>query len=319
VTQPATATRFNRAGQITIGTVTFPIGTATGLDVWFQAKRNLKAKEPNTCDLKIWNLAASTRSTIEQYTASGVVAGGAPPGAKLGGLAGTSTIIPVRIEAGYVGNVSTVFVGEMRTAQTVQDGTDYVTEIDTGDGDEAALLARSSASFGSGANAYVVATKLLLDMGCGVGNIATVASILRSAPLFAGGYILKGRSIAILDDLARSCGLEVTIQGGIAQWLSAGQPLGGSQFRLSSGYPLVPGGPVGTNTGLIGSPTKDTKGIVHAECLMLPGLAPGQPIMVQAEFIQGQYRILAMETTGDTHGADWSTKLELGTPGVNAP
>ena len=291
---------FNRFARITVGTVQITYtGQQTGLDVWFKAKRDLKSKKASTCDLKIWNLADATRQSIESYTNLGFQAGGGPVGSKTGGLLNTA-IVPVKIEAGYLGNISTIFLGEMRTAQTVQDGTDLITELNTGDSDEARILARSSRGFPPGANAYVVAQAIIQDMNIGQGNIATVQSILMNSPLFIQGGIVKGNSMDALVDIATSCGLEVSIQGGVTQWLTAGCPLGGEAYSLSS------------DTGLVGSPTVDTKGLLHAETLLLPGLAPGQPIEVNAKFVQGWFRILSTECTGDTKGKDWGYSIEAG-------
>jgi hypothetical protein len=317
-TAQSQALLFGRSCEVTVGSVLISnIGTQVGLDIWFNVKRTLKANTPATCDLKIWNLSDATRATIESYTQVGVSPATAP-GTKTGGL---STIVPVKVVAGYVGNMSTIFLGELRSAQTVQDGPDFITELTSGDGDEATILARSSASFGTGANAYVVAKRCMTDMKVGDGNIATVKSILTGAPLFAGGYVLKGRSMSHLADIARSCGLEVSIQDGVTQWTTAGQPLGGQAYLLSSST-AVPAAPLqvaaGTNTGLIGSPTVDTKGLLHAETLLLPGIVPGQPIVMQARFVNGAFRVTECEYKGDTHGNEWSIAIQAARFGVAA-
>jgi hypothetical protein len=287
---------FNRACVVTVGTVQVSnIGLGIGLDVWFHIKRSLKPKEPNTCDLRLYNLAPSTRDAIAQsaqvapsYAQPALVKGAQP-----------LKIVSVQIDAGYVGNMETIFLGEMRSAQTTVSGPDEITELQSGDADQAMLLARSTTHLGKGAsNAYNVATQLLADMGCKGGNIATVAAVLKAAPLYPNGVTLKGCSHDLLCDLARSCALEVTIQNKIAQWTSLGQPLGGEAYS------------VGSDTGLIGSPTVDTKGVLSLEMLMAPGIAPGKPIVMNGKYIKGLYRIFAVTTLGDTNGREWSHKIE---------
>lgn len=287
---------FSRASRVTVGTVEISnIGQQQGLDVWFQVRRSLKAKEPNTCDLKIWNLSDTSRKSIEQ-SAQPVPSIAAAPGAP-------NTVVPVKIEAGYEGNMSTIFFGEMRSAQTVRDGDDFVTELQTGDGDEAIAVARVSASLGP-TNAYAVAQQLLKAMGSGQGNLASVASVLRGSTLYQQGGALKGNPAAILTDLCASVGLEFSLQGGQAQFLSLGQPLDGSAYELSS------------DTGLIGEPSVDTKGVLCCMTLMLPGLKPGQLVYMNSLFVQGNYRIASMVTVGDTAGNDWSHKIEAKREGV---
>lgn len=282
---------LSRSCTVTVGTVQIKnIGQQQGLDVWFAVRRSLRAKEPNTCDLRLYNLSDASRKAI--------AASSSPSPSPASGPGAPSAVVPVKIEAGYVGGTSTIFLGEMRSAQTMTDGPNTVTEITTGDGDLAAILARSTASFGPGANAYVVAKRLLADMGLGSGNVESFAQVLRSSPLFNGGATLKGNSMARLIDLARSCALEVSLQNGVPQFVALGQPLGGQAYKLSS------------DSGLIGSPNVDTKGVLTCETLLLPGMNPGIPIEVDAKYVQGLYRVISVETTGDTSGNDWRHSIE---------
>ncbi len=291
MTTQASVLLLGRSCTVTVGTVKVAnIGKASGLDVWFSVRRSLRPKESNTCDLRLYGLSDKTRKAIEASSQPSTAVQSAP------GV--PSTIVPVKIEAGFLGNVSTIFLGEMRSAQTMTDGPDNVTELTTGDGDTAGILARSTASFGPGANAYVVAKRLLQDMKCGAGNIESFAQVLRASPLYGGGAVLKGNSLAILKDLASSCALEVSLQGGVAQFVNLGQPLKGEAYSLSS------------DTGLIGSPSVDTKGVLTCETLMLPGMNPGSPIQMAAKYVTGLYRVVSVETTGDMSGNDWKHDIE---------
>lgn len=296
----------NRASTITVGTVRIQnIGQQIGLDVWFQVRRSLKPKEPNTCDLRLYDLSPDQRAAIQASTTGSVAAITTKGSAKKAPTtkAAASPTVPVTIEAGYVGGTSVIFLGQMRSAQTVTDGPSTVTELTTGDGDEATLLARSTASFPAGASAYTVAQQILSDMGCGPGNLASVAGVLKGTSMFTSGVVLKGNSLDHLCDLAAGCGLEVTVQNGVAQWTKLGQPVGGDAYLLSTT------GPAG-NTGVIGSPTIDTKGILSIKTLLLPGLSPGQAISVNAKYVQGLYRIVSIETTGSTFDNDWSHDIQ---------
>jgi hypothetical protein len=289
VVQPAIQLE-NRSSTITVGTVSISnVGQQIGLDIWFSVRRSLRPKEPNTCDLKLYNLSDASRKAIE--AASQPSPGPAQPG-------GTNTIVPVKVVAGYVGGTSTIFLGELRSAQTTTDGASSTTELQTGDSDNAAIMSRITQSFGAGANAYVVAQALLSAMKVGQGNIQTVADILRSAAVYNKGTILKGNALAAMVDLATSCGLEFSLQQGVPQFLSLGQPTGGQAYLLNS------------NSGLIGSPALDTKGTLSCQTLMLPGLRPGCPIQMQSEYVTGLYRVISIETTGDTSGNDWNHNIE---------
>lgn len=291
-----TSLLYNRASRVTVGTVQVSnIGQQTGLDVWFQVRRSLKAKEPNTCDLKLWNLSDSSRKSIEQ-SGQPIPSIAAAPGAP-------NKVVPVKIEAGYVGNMATIFLGEMRSGQTVRDKEDLITEMQTGDGDEAIAISRVNQALGP-TSAYTVAQQLLAAMGVGQGNLPAFATNLRAATLYKLGVHLKGNPTTIMVDLCRSIGLEFSVQGGQAQFLSLGQPIDGSAYELSP------------DTGLIGEPSVDTKGVLSCMTLLLPGLRPGSSIYMNSAFVQGIYRISSMTITGDTAGNEWGIKIEAKRPGL---
>lgn len=292
---PTAIDLLERSCTVTVGkTQVTNIGQELGLNVWFSVKKSLKARSPQTCDVRLMNLSDATRKAIEQSAQPLGPPGGGAPGAD-------NTATPVKIVAGYVGGTSTVFLGQLRSAQTTTDGATTTTELQTGDGDAAAILARSTHCFGAGANAYMVAQQLIKDMGCGAGNIATVATILKGSPVYQKGVVLKGNSLDHLCDLALNCGLEVTLQSGNLQWVSMGQPLAGQAYLLQT---------TPTNTGVIGSPSVDTKGVLSIETLMMPGIVPGIPIVVKTDYISGLYRITSVETTGDIRGEDWRHSIE---------
>ncbi len=304
---PSPIQLLQRSCVVTVGSVQVSnIGQQMGLDVWFSVKKSLKPRTPQSCDLRLYNLSDSTRKAIEQSAQPLPPPGGGAPVAsitnKATGEVTSNTATPVQIVAGYVGATSTIFLGELRSAQTVTDGADTVTELQVGDADQASIKARISQTFGAGANALMVAKALIAVMGCGAGNIATVASVLSAAPCYTKGVVAKGAALDHLCDLAKSCGLEVTLQNGnVLQWLSMGEPLGGQAYLFQT---------TPTNTGVIGSPSVDTKGVLALDVLMVPGLLPGNPIVVQTKYISGPYRICSMETVGDTHSNDWHHSLE---------
>lgn len=284
---------LNRSSTITVGTTQIQnIGQQRGLDVEFEVKSTLKPKEPNTCDLKIWNLSEGTRKAIEQASQplKGITA---PP-------KGTAKVVPVQIVAGYLGHTSTIFLGEMRSAQTVTDGPNLVTELNTGDGDDALVLQRINVALPAGTTASKAIQALLGQMGCGLGNLmsSNVQGALAASSAFQGGAVLKGNAADRIANLCASVGLEFSLQGGQAQFLPLGQPLGGQAYKLSP------------STGLVGSPTVDTKGVLSCVAFILPGLVCGGPIDLDSENAQGLYRIVSITYKGATAGAEWYAQIE---------
>lgn len=317
MTQPAEPTfiamdgiqLFEKSCTITIGSVQVTnIGLNRGLDVWFNVKRSIQKGKTNVADLRLFNLTATTRQAIASE------------------LGPQNDPVQVQIDAGYVGNTSTIFLGQMRNAMVTSQGPDQIVEIQAGDFDVGTIGSRSNATFGTGTTPYQVAQQLISDMGCGAGNIASYATLLKSSTIYSLGYALKGNSFSHLQDLAHSLGLEVTMQGGVLQWSMIGQAVGSQKIYS-----------VSSTTGLLGSPTVGTEGIKNNpktpglrkvkgfsgtlltfETLMLPSVQPGQLIFVQGEFIQALVRIIAMQTRGGTAENDWGHSIEGKPEGLSA-
>ena len=159
-----------------------------------------------------------------------------------------------------------------------------------------------------GSVALQVIQRCLKDMGCGTGNLSSAAiqEVLKGQTFYSLGALIKGNSWKIITDTCKAVGLECTIANGQAQFLSTGQPLAGAAYELSP------------TTGLIGEPTVDTKGIMSCTVLMIPHIKPGSTVVVSSRFVNGTYRVISMETTGQTFGQDsvWEHKLECKAPGT---
>lgn len=284
-----------RVCHVTVGTLLLEGTEGTGLDVEFNIRKNLKP-EPNSCTLKIYNLNADHRYALEQSTT--VITGPqTPPGS--GG-----TVVPVRIDAGYASGTSQIWLGELRASQTQHVGPNYITVLTTGDGDKAITRQRVNVAMGPGTTSATAMRTLMQALGIGTGNLPKALNLLNtqgSAQLYANGAMLKGLAADHMTDLVRSAGLEWSIQNGTLQVLNLGQPLAGQAVLISEA------------TGMVGSPTVDTKGILTFTTLMVPDIKPGVPVAVSAEFNQGQqqgYRVIACEYTGDTMGQEWYVKAE---------
>lgn len=269
---------FGRRWRITVGTNQYE-----NIDCAFQVKKTLKP-EPNTCDLKLFNLNPDHRKQIEQNPALN-----------------TLQKVPVSIEAGYGDLLATIFRGELRAGQTTNDGPDVVTELSTGDGEKGIATARLNVPVGPGAQIADVMRQIASAIGVGAGNITQAASLLAAqgkVNFSVKGQVLKGNAADHLTDLCKSAGLEWSVQDGAVQILTLGQPLQGKALALDS------------TTGLVGSPTVDSKGVLSATVLMIPGVRPGQSATFAGEYVKGTYRITQCEYEGDTLGNSWYIKIQ---------
>jgi hypothetical protein len=275
---------FGRQWRVTVGTPGSK-GLAlqlTDIDIEFEIKKTLKP-EPSTCDLKIFNLTAAHRKQIEQNPALNAL-----------------QKIPVKIEAGYVSSgMAQIFLGELRAGWTVTDGADLVTELSNGDGEKEMATARMNVSFGGSTPIGVALTEIITTLGVGQGNVQQAVSLLQAKGLVQFStktVVLKGNAANHLTDFCKSCGLEWSVQDGNVQILQLGQPLAGQSYSISSA------------TGLIGSPSVDSKGILTFDTLLIPGIKPGVVVQMNSVHVTGGYRVETCEYNGNTMTDDWQIK-----------
>lgn len=268
---------FGREIAVTVDTI-----EVIGHRVAFECEKSLKS-EPNTCSLKIWNLSESQRSQLEELR----------PKVKKGQLATKG--IPTKIEAGYDGALSQIWLGDLRTCDSTREGPDWVTSLESGDADKAFANARMHVSYGPKTPVDTALRAMVRALGIGEGNVSKVVAQLKvgSAKLFPHGYTASGSVARQLTDFARSADLEWSIQDGTLQFLDRGKALATEAIELSP------------DTGLVGSPTVDNDGIATIKMLMHPDVRPGTLIVLKSSRIKGNYRIEKGVWSGDNFGGDF--------------
>lgn len=247
----------------------------SNLDCVFRVKKSLKL-EPNTCELRIYNLAAETRRTLE-----------------------TPKKLVLRLDAGYPDAVAQLYLGEVRSAHSNREGEDIITEISTGDSEKELATSRINFTVGPKVSASVALLAICRELKVGIGNANQMAAQLQAkgVAFFGPGTVISGNAKQALIDFCRSADLECSIQDGVLQILDRGKALEDQAVYLSP------------ETGLIGSPTIDNKGIVSATALIQPDLRPGRKIQIAAESVKGGFRLQECEYTGDTAGNEWFCKM----------
>ena len=265
---------FQRAWSVVIGDL-----EVSELAIAFDVKKSTK-KEPNTAELSIYNLSDENRKKLTE-----------------------AKKYPLRIEAGYVGNLSQIYLGEVRSGFTTVEGPDYVTRLSSGDGEKAHKV-RLLIPIGPKTPADVALRAIARTLGVNAGNSDAMAATLakRGKVLYPRGTVLSGNAAQNLTDFCRSAGLEWSIQDGALQILDIGAPLNERPIILSP------------DSGLIGSPSSDADGKISAKCFMIPGLRPGIRVQMDSLQVKGIYRITQAQYQGDTQGAEWSISLLLEKP-----
>lgn len=265
-----------------------------GLDVTVGIEKSLFAT-PNSCALTIFNLREDHRTALEEFQFNG------------SRLVKKIKPIPVQIEAGYVGQTSLIWFGDLRTGFSTWDGATWETRIESGSGELAFQTGRINTSFGPGTSVETALRALVRALGVGEGNISRVAHKIKIAGLgkvFPRGVVLSGQVSRELTALCRSANLEWSIQDGVLQLLERGEALSDTAIRLAP------------DCGLVGSPSVDNMGVLTAKMLMIPELRPGCIVRMDAARIKGEYRVIKAKWSLDTAATDWYIDIEARPPGL---
>ncbi len=270
---------FGRRVTVTVDTIQF-----TDLDVAFKVEKTLKA-QPNTCELSIWNLNEDHQAQLEQLR----------PRAK----GAVTTGVACRIDAGYESGTSLVWLGDLRTVDTVRDGPDWVTHFTSGDGEKAWKNAKLHVSYGPKTSLETALRAMARALGVGEGNLSKVVSKLKQAgsAIYPQGTVISGPVSRELQSFAESADLEVSIQDGALQFVDRGKALAGSALLLNG------------DTGLLDSPTVDNEGVLTAKMLMIPGVRCGGLVTIDAARIKGTYRIEKATWSGDMASTEWEIEI----------
>lgn len=249
----------------------------TDLTMAFKVHKTLKP-EPNTAELRIWNLNEDHVSALEKLQ-----------------------VATVQIEAGYEGGTSVLFLGDLRTARSVLEGPDIMTSLSSGDGEQAIRKARVNISLAKNSTPDQALRMVAESLGVQAGNLDQAVSVLRTAGIanhFVEGTVLAGSAYREMTSICRSVGYSWSIQDGRLQILPLRQALEGEAIKLSP------------TTGLIGSPTVDNDGVMSCRMLLAPDVFPGRKLVLESLRLQGQYRIEDCVYSGHTKQQDWYIDLQ---------
>jgi len=268
---------FDRRWRVQVGSL-----DTSSLACSFKIKRSVYARA-GTCELVIRNLSEEHRREITTSPRRRTY---------------------VEVQAGYVDGVSLLFRGDLRKVIPSRDGTDWLVTVTAGDGEHALRSARVTQSFARGTSIETVVRHIADALGVGVGNAVTAlrAARLGDASEFSEGTILRGLASSELTRLCASAGLSWSVQDGALQVLPLGGGLAREAVLLSAG------------SGLLEAPEVVNRRTVNLKTLLIPGLTPGQLVVLDSALARGTWRVSEIEFLGDTHGADWGASITAHRP-----
>jgi hypothetical protein len=264
-----------------------------GLRVQFKVKKSVN-KEPNEGEISITNLAESSRAALQTKG------------------------IKVVLEAGYAGTLAQIFSGDVRYVSHTHDGPDWTSKLQLGDGETAYRFAFVSESFRAGTPISTVFSKVANALG--LDSSDAIAFVRKMIPeQFTQGFASHGKASKELDRLLAGRGLEWSIQDGRLQVTATGQPTSGSAVLLSASSGLI-GSPAfgspeksdkGVDAGSIPAAGKKKQQVLKAKSLLQPSIRPGGRVQLDSLSVKGQFRVQSVTHSGDTHGGDWYSEMDL--------
>ena len=248
----------------------------TTLDVEFDITKT-SAKEPNAATITIYNLNEVNRAIL----------------AKCGDKK-SPTVLPLSVEAGYVGSRDLIFLGDIDMAPSSRSGVDWVTKIEASDGGNSYRSKRFQKSYGRNTSIVQILKDLVTAYGIGPGNLfdAIIANP-RGLRVYYNGIVVSGRISEQLDRFLCSAGFTWSIQNRQLQVLHPGKPNHETAVLLNQG------------SGLIGTPEIGEKGVVSATALLQGSIRPGRRVVIKTSTADGIFVVDQANYKGATGGNDW--------------
>lgn len=253
----------------------------SGLDIEFIADKSL-LPTPNNALVRIYNLHKYKRTDLAKVQK-----------------------LTLSLSVGYQSALHTIYLGETRAAYTTRHGPDYVTHIESADGEKELATSRLIQPLGARISASTAMTAIVKALGVGTGNLNKAIQALESSGITQiNGASLTGSAKDRMTDLCRSAGLEWSIQDGAVQIIDIGAIVTGTDTAFTGAYNI------NSDTGMIGSPTMDNQGVVTVTTLIIPGIFPGVQINLASEQFTGAYRVQRCRWHGQTWGNDWFLTMD---------
>lgn len=249
------------------------------LKISFSIVKSLK-KEPNSGSITIHNLAKRTRAEFQTLPAH------------------------ITLAAGYGDDIETVYKGDILPggARSRKEGTEWITETQAGTGAGSFKNARVSKSFRAGTDLKTILKETAKAAGLKLPSSIDDAKEMISQ--IATGVTLDGLSSKEMDKILKPHGFGYSVQDDQLQILK------GDELNRAEAIIVSP------DHGMVGSPelgTPEAKGkppILRVRMFLEPALSPGGLLQVRSRDITGDFRMLRIVHTGDTHAQPWYSEIE---------
>lgn len=270
-------------------------GKNDSLRITFDIDKDL-TQQTNKSAVSIYNLSETTRKKLEQDD------------------------LICELQVGYADDIGLrrIFIGAVTYSTTRREGPDKITELELSDGQ----LAIRDTVVSLGYSAGVSGGKIVNDVAAQMGLVTHIASDVELTS-YPAGFSFVGMGRDCLDKVMAASGATWSIQNNVLQVIMSG---GSTNLRALVFSP---------SSGLIGSPERIIKAIKRPTStttkkkrkvkkekyekkagwkitvLLASTVNPGDLVRVESSTVTGWFRVETMKHSGDSHGKEWYSELEL--------
>lgn len=294
--------QFKRKIQVIIGKQGSGL-LVEDLRINFEITKTLEA-EPNCAIIKIFNLNPDNESKIK------------------------NEFDEVIVNAGYEADMRLVFLGNIKHVYRYRDKSDFITEIEAGDGDKDFRNSVMNETLAAGTTDAQIVDKAVKSFGTTKKGQVQLSTARRIR-----GKVITGNTRDVLKNLSNESNTNWSIQDGQLQIVKVGSVLADEAIVVNS------------ETGMLSSPEVNDKGI-SAKCLLNPQIKVNGRIKLDNNTIKakreknktlatdaekkaakkvdpvrldpdGFYKVVKLIHVGDNRGQDWYTEIECLSIGQN--
>ncbi len=252
----------------------------SNIRVMFSITKAHKA-EPNDCNVSIYNLNKQSRAAFQKKP------------------------LKITLDVGYDKQLSRIFTGDLRYGSSHQEGTDWVTKLQLGDGDRAFNHATVNRTHPANVDRLTLLREAAHAAGMRIPT--SIESAKEMLDQFAQGMTLNGSAARAITSILAPKGMQWSIQDGEMQILR------NEETRAENAIPI---NAKDAKARMIGSPEmappvkngKPPK--LNIKCLLCSDIRPGGRILVSSTDVNGLFRVEKVTHDGDTFGGDWTSSIE---------
>lgn len=285
---------FRRSYEITISDILIRDSLQVSFDI-FKSDR----ASANTANIVIHNLAHRNRQALTEI--------GETVPRLIRRLAGTSegtttsAVFPaVEIKAGYQNRSELLYKGRIRSLHVMRDETEWITRIESGDGEQEIRRVRLNKSWNKKTPYTRVITQLANALGLDRGRIVEKYNSVAPGKTVGRAFTVEGLAYPALEDIFKSVKMQLSVQDGTLQVLK--------RTEVTSEPPIL----LSPSTGMLGAPAAGDEGIVEVSSLLNGGYRPGRQVRLESvSNLKGNYKVKTARHLGDYRGDTWVSELEL--------